>query len=172
MDYKILCNRELQRRFNVSIDNVNKMRKRKFHLQSAHGAIWFSKPPEDGYSVVCVHMLITSEWLFNSFKDDLYSNVISKYGIDVNVYKTNNSALIKYSACTWLDFYELLNRLPDHMPTGRTTWISLHADYYKNAHEFIKHIHTGSGELSSCSYPNDQSAKVLREIKSAMLSFV
>ena len=171
MDYEVLCNRELQRRFNVSIDNVNKMRKRKFHLQSAHGAIWFSKVPTDPNSVICMHMLVTSEDCFWTIKDELYSKAFSKYGFDVNVFKTDDSALVKYSAHTWFDLYQLLNRLPGYMPTGKTTWISFNAQYYENAHEFIKHIHTGSGDLSWCCYANDRSAKVLREIKSAIFSF-
>jgi hypothetical protein len=172
MDYQDLCSREFKRRFNVSIDSANKMRKRKFSVQMmTSGAIWFKKPTESGVGVMSMYLLMSSTVFMKSLTRYLKMPSTNILGVNVQVVKTDNSALLTYTFETWSAFHEMLCRLPKEMPGWGVTWIFMDGSSFGVSEEFLEIIHYDNGIYTSITGFDDFSRLHQREVRKALRSF-
>ena len=92
-------------------------------------------------------------------------------GIDVRALHLRDSVLLTYSVRNWSALYELMSRLPKHVPTRSTTWVSFGVPCVDFGEQFILHLHYGLGQLASHPYRNDRTTTVFREMKNLLTSF-
>jgi hypothetical protein len=172
MNYEALCNDELKRRFNVSIDSVNKMHKRKFNVEAlTTGGLWFQRSSESKDGVMSMYLVLSNKFFRNSFTRFLKIPSTNILGVNVQVVKTDDSALLTYTFETWSSFYEMLRRLPEEMSGWGFTLILMDSRCLGVSEEFLEYLHYNNGKMRSISGLNDSTRYHQRIVRKALLSF-
>ncbi len=173
MDYQVLCNRELQRRFNVSIDSVNKMRKRKLSVDTfTTGALWFQRSTENLDGVMSMYLLLTSKLFMKSLTRYLKMPSTNIHGVNVQVVKADESVLLTYTFEKWSSLYEMLDRLPEEMSGWGVTMIFTDGRCFGLSEELLEVFHYNNGAFTSIAGISDSTRNHQRVVRKALLSLV
>lgn len=171
MDYQVLCNEEMTKRFNVSIDSVNKMHKRKFSVDNCTtGALWFQRSTENLDCVMSMYLLLTSKVFMKSLTRYLKMPSTNILGVNIQVVKTDESVLLTYTFEKWSSLYEMLDRLPEEMSGWGVTMIFTDGRCFGLSEELLEVFHYNNGVFTSIAGIPDPSRNHQREVRKALLS--